>query len=71
VAWAQVESDPKGAEIFVDGNPTGQTTPARVQVPSGTHRIVLKLGGYQQARRTFQVSEGGSVFISEPLKAIN
>jgi serine/threonine-protein kinase len=69
VAWAQVESDPKGAEIFVDGNPTGQTTPARVQVPSGTHRIVLKLGGYQQARRTFQVSEGGSVFISEPLKA--
>ena len=71
VAWAQVESDPKGAEIFVDGNPTGQTTPARVQVPSGTHRIVLKLGGYQQARRTFQVSEGGSVFISEPLKATN
>jgi serine/threonine-protein kinase len=71
VAWAQVESDPKGAEIFVDGNPTGQTTPARVQVPSGTHRIVLKLGGYQQARRTFQVSEGGSVLISEALKATN
>jgi serine/threonine protein kinase len=71
VAWAQVESEPKGAEIFVDGNPTGQTTPARVQVPSGTHRIMLKLGGYQQARRAFQVSEGGSVFISEPLKAAN
>jgi serine/threonine protein kinase len=69
VAWAQVESDPNGAEIFVDGNPTGQTTPARVQVPAGTHRITLKLGGYQQARRMFQVTEGGSVLISEPLKA--
>ena len=69
VAWAQVESDPKGAEIFVDGNPTGQTTPARVQVPAGTHRIMLKLAGYQQARRAFDVSEGGSVLISEPLKA--
>jgi eukaryotic-like serine/threonine-protein kinase len=68
VAWAQVESDPKGAEIFVDGNPTGQTTPARVQVPSGTHHITLKMNGYQQARRAFQVSEGGSVFISESLK---
>jgi serine/threonine protein kinase len=69
VAWAQVESDPKGAEIFVDGNPTGQTTPARVQVPSGTHHILLKMNGYQQARRAFQVSEGGSVFISEALKS--
>ena len=69
VAWAQVESDPKGAEILVDGNPTGQTTPARVQVPAGTHRITLKMGGYQQARRTFEVSEGGSVLISELLKA--
>jgi protein kinase-like protein/PEGA domain-containing protein len=69
VAWAQVESNPLGAEILVDGVPTGQITPARVQVPSGTHRITLKLAGYQLIRRTFQVSEGGSVFISEPLKS--
>jgi eukaryotic-like serine/threonine-protein kinase len=68
VAWAQVETDPKGAEILVDGAPTGQTTPARVQVPSGTHRITLKLSGYQIVRRAFQVSEGGSVLISESLK---
>jgi serine/threonine protein kinase len=69
VAWAQVESDPKGAEILVDGIPTGEVTPARVQVPSGTHHIILKLDGYQQVRRTFQVTEGGSVLISGPLKA--
>src|SRR5262249_34236946 len=70
VAWAQVESNPAGAEILVDGVPTGQATPARVQVPSGTHRITLKLNGYQLGRRTFQVSEGGSVFISEALKSV-
>jgi eukaryotic-like serine/threonine-protein kinase len=70
VAWAQVESDPKGAEILVDGVPTGQVTPARVQVPSGSHRIILKLDGYQPVKRAFQVSVGGSVFISEPLKAV-
>ena len=68
VAWAQVESEPRGAEILLDGQPTGHVTPARVQVPSGMHRLTLKLGGYQQVRRTFQVSDGGSVFISEPLK---
>ncbi|HYA63372.1 MAG TPA: serine/threonine-protein kinase, partial [Candidatus Sulfotelmatobacter sp.] len=39
VAWAQVNSTPQGAEIFVDGAPTGQVTPARVQVPSGSHII--------------------------------
>ena len=69
VAWAQVESNPAGAEILVDNVTTGQVTPARVQVPSGTHRITLKLAGYQLVRRAFQVSEGGSVFLSEPLKA--
>ena len=70
VAFAQVESNPKGAEILVDGASTGQFTPARVQVPSGTHRLTLKLDGYQPIRRTYQTSDGGSVFISESLKPV-
>src|SRR5207253_3027239 len=41
VAWAQVTSNPKGAEIIVDDNSTGQFTPARVQIPSGIHTITL------------------------------
>ena len=67
VAWAQVNSIPKGAEIIVDGNSTGQFTPARVQVPSGMHTITLRLNGFQQAKRTFQASEGGTVPIEESL----
>ncbi|HET7151822.1 MAG TPA: serine/threonine-protein kinase, partial [Candidatus Acidoferrum sp.] len=46
VAWAQVNSNPKGAEIIVDGNSTGQFTPSRVQIPSGIHTIMLRLNGY-------------------------
>ena len=61
VAWAQVNSTPKGAEILVDGNPTGQVTPARVQVPSGIHTVTLRLNGFQPARRTFQAVEGSTV----------
>jgi len=67
VAWAQVNSNPKGAEIFVDGTSTGQFTPARVQVPSGMHTVTLRLNGFQQAKRTFQVSEGSTVPIDESL----
>jgi serine/threonine protein kinase len=65
VAWAQVDSTPKGAEIFVDGNDTGQTTPARVQVPVGIHTVSLRMNGYQPSRRTFQASEGGTVSLND------
>jgi eukaryotic-like serine/threonine-protein kinase len=68
VAWAQVSSNPKGAEIIVDGASTGQFTPSRVQVPTGTHTITLRLNGFQQAKKMFQVSEGGTVNIDESLR---
>jgi len=68
VAWAQVKSTPRGAEIFVDGVTTGQFTPARVQVPAGMHSIGLSLNGYKPVKRTFQVTEGGTVPIDETLK---
>jgi serine/threonine protein kinase len=67
VAWAQVNTNPKGAEIIIDGSSTGQFTPARVQMPSGMHTVILRLNGYQQAKRTVQVSEGGTVTIDESL----
>jgi serine/threonine protein kinase len=67
VAWAQVNSTPEGAEIFIDGAPTGQVSPARVQVPAGTHIIALRLNGYQIAKRGVQASEGGTVKVTETL----
>jgi hypothetical protein len=68
VAWAQISSNPKGAEILVDGTPTGQFTPARVQLPAGLHNVTLRLTGYQQAKTTVQVSEGGTVPIELSLR---
>ncbi len=67
IAWAQVNSVPKGAEIILDGVSTGQFTPSRVQVPTGMHTVTLRLNGFQQAKRTFQASEGGTVPIEESL----
>ncbi len=67
IAWAQVNSTPKGAEIVVDGTSTGQLTPARVQVPAGLHTVTLRLNGFQPAKTTLQVSEGSTVTVEESL----
>jgi serine/threonine protein kinase len=71
VAWAQVITTPKGAEIFVDGSATGQTSPARVQIPAGAHHLVMRLAGYQPSKRAVEVSEGGTVTINEALNPKN
>jgi hypothetical protein len=68
VAWAEVTSSPKGAEIIIDGNSTGQVSPARVQVTAGTHIVTLKLDGYQPVRRTVQVTEGSTVTVEGTLR---
>jgi hypothetical protein len=70
VAWAQVDSTPSGAEIFVDGAPANQTTPARVQIPVGSHIIAIRMAGYQVAKRGVQASEGGTVNITEVLRPL-
>jgi eukaryotic-like serine/threonine-protein kinase len=70
VAWAQVESTPAGAEIWVDGVSTGQRTPARVEISSGIHNIALKLDGYKPSRNAVQASDGGTVSVSPSLQRI-
>ena len=68
VAWTQVDSNPKGAEILVDNNPTGKVTPARVELPIGIHSVTLKMDGFKPVKRTVQVSDGGTTTLNESLK---
>jgi hypothetical protein len=70
VAWAQVESTPAGAEIWVDGVATGERTPARIEISSGIHNIALKLEGYRASHSAIQASEGGTVNVSPSLQRI-
>jgi serine/threonine-protein kinase len=67
VAFAQVDSNPQGAEILLDGALTGQTTPARLQMPVGLHTITIRQKGFRTVKRTVQVSDGGTVTVSETL----
>ncbi|HVS75119.1 MAG TPA: serine/threonine-protein kinase [Candidatus Acidoferrales bacterium] len=66
-AWADVRSQPAGADILIDGVLTGQTTPARVKTTAGTHRVVLSLKGYRPVTRIFAVDEGQTVQVHEGL----
>jgi Protein kinase domain/PEGA domain len=68
VAWTQVDSNPQGAEIFVDGTPTGKSTPARVELPTGIHSVTLKMDGFKPVVRKVQVSDGGTTTLNESLK---
>jgi hypothetical protein len=68
VAWADVKSFPVGAEIYVDDFPTGKSTPARVQLPSGAHVVTLHLEGFTDVRRKVEVSDGGTIQVSGQLQ---
>jgi serine/threonine protein kinase len=70
VAWVDIASSPKGAEIVVDGTSTTQFAPARVQLSPGIHRITLKLKGFTPARRSVEVSEGSTVSVEAALKPL-
>lgn len=69
VAWADIKSEPDGAEILIDGAATGRTTPARLQIQSGSRTITLRHPGFQPIKRVVAVSEGSSVSINEKMKA--
>ncbi len=69
-AWAQIDSTPEGAEIWMDGAPTGKTTPARMQIGADIRQITLKLDGYSISRNEVQSSDGGTVKLSPTLQKI-
>jgi hypothetical protein len=56
--WADVTitTTPPGAEIFIDDESTGQTTPAVVEVLAGEHEIRLKAPGHKSHRQRILVA---------------
>jgi len=67
VAWADVQSDPAGAEILVDGVDSGKLTPARLQIQAGARTITLRHPGFKPAKRPVDVSEGSTVNVNAKL----
>jgi hypothetical protein len=70
-AKLQLESDPPGADIEVDGSFVGNT-PSDVQVSEGDHTVTVKKTGFKAWERKLKVTAGSSVHLSAELeKAAN
>lgn len=56
--WADVtvSTDPAGAAIFLDNEPTGATTPATIEALAGEHEIRVKLAGHREHRQRILVA---------------
>lgn len=68
-ATVAVTSTPPGAQIIVDGNDTGQITPADVEMAPGEHTVELRLTGYSPATQTFTAQAATRVRLEVPLTA--
>lgn len=68
-AKLQLESDPPGADIEVDGSFVGNT-PSDVQVTEGDHTVTVKKSGFKDWERKLKVTGGSSVHLSAELEKI-
>ena len=66
-AKLQMESNPSGADIEVDGSFVGNT-PSDVQVPEGEHAITVKKTGFKDWERKMKVTAGSSVHLNADLE---
>jgi hypothetical protein len=63
----QLESNPPGADIEVDGNFVGNT-PSDVQVTEAEHTVSLKKTGFKDWERKLKVSSSSSVHLNAELE---
>ena len=64
----QVSTDPKGAEIYVDGNYLNKKTPSKISLAPGDYEMQLKLDGYTTVTRKITVQKDTPLTINETLK---
>jgi hypothetical protein len=66
-ATVALQSDPSGAEIYLDGQLAG-STPSTLQIPSGNHQLALRLSGYQDWTRDLRILPGSQIQFAPKLQ---
>ncbi|HWZ44629.1 MAG TPA: PEGA domain-containing protein [Candidatus Saccharimonadales bacterium] len=62
-----IKSDPKGAQVIINGNPIPKTTPLELEVDPGEFQVVLQKDGYQTVRKTVVVEANAKATVDEQL----
>lgn len=68
-ASVNVSSTPTGAQIFLDGTDTGQTTPHELSMPAGQHTVEVRLDGHSPSSQTFEAQAATRVRLELNLDA--
>ena len=66
-----VTSNPQGANIWLDGKDSGQTTPAQLTVDKGFHKVTVKKAGFKEMSTEESVAEGQTLSFSPVLLSVN
>ena len=69
-AVVTVNSDPDGANIVLDGKPTGQQTPADVKVDAGSHKIMVRKPGFREENTMVDLKDGESYKYAPTLESM-
>ncbi len=69
-ALVVVNSTPPGANVIVDGKPTGRVTPAQFAVEKGSHTVLLRKQGYLDETITADLGPGQNFQYSPALRAL-
>lgn len=67
MARIEIKSEPKGAQVVVNGTPLQKTTPVEIQVDAGTYDITLQKEGYKPVRESAIVGVEDRVKIEKTL----
>jgi serine/threonine-protein kinase len=67
MAQIEIKTEPKGADILINGKPLGKPTPAVIQVEAGNYDIVLKKNGYQPVSKSLSVGSQEKAKIKETM----
>ena len=62
-----ISTDPKGANIFIDGVEVGVTPKIIPELETGTHNLILNYPGYERLQKRIMVEDGKTIPISEYL----
>jgi hypothetical protein len=62
-----VRTNPKGAQVLVNGQPVKKTTPVDFFLNPGSYEITLTLEGYKPVKKIVDVEKGGKLTLDETL----
>jgi hypothetical protein len=70
MAMLVVNSDPPGADIYVDSRNVGTKTPAQISVGKGQHSVLVRMPGYLDETMSAQFVLGQTFNFSPTLRAL-